>query len=406
MKKIFILSVLVLAASFGTQSQVIRCESGSQWHELMKSQYFRALQNDFELRSKQSNLSKSQSIFVIPVVVHVIYKNSAENISDAQILSQITKLNQDFRLRNVDTTNVDPEFSKADVRIEFCLSRRDPDGNSTNGITRDSTTEDDIGLSERYYQIRPAWNPDQYLNIWVVDYGEINGNVVLGRGTPPGYTPRAQDGVVINYQAFGTTGNLLSSYNGGRTTVHEVGHWLNLFHIWGSNDLNPNCASDDLISDTPDQGTVYFDCEINPSFSCGSKDMLSNYMGYVKDECMGNFTDGQRDRMRNALVLLRSGILLSNGCLPVGLSESEAKEMPRLYPIPANESLQIDFESPLIDRLELRVSNLNGKLIYQGTIPSGSKGYTLATKAFSEGIYFLQLNNSKIQYNKKIILQH
>jgi hypothetical protein len=406
MKKRIILSVLALFASFKIGAQVIRCESGSQWHELMKSPDFITLQNDFEQRSKQPNISKSQSIFVVPVVVHVLYKNSAENIPDAQILSQITKLNEDFRLRNADSTNVDPEFSKADVRIEFCLARRDPNGISTNGITRKLTSEDDIGLSERYYAIQPAWNPDEYLNIWVVDYGEVNGNVVLGRGTPPGHTPRAQDGVVINYQAFGTTGTLLPSYNGGRTTVHEVGHWLNLFHIWGSNDLNPNCASDDLISDTPDQSTVYFDCDINPSASCGSKDMLSNYMGYVKDECMGNFTEGQRDRMRNALVLLRSGILLSNGCLPVGLYERELEEMAIIYPIPANERLQIDFAKQLTDELQLRLFDLNGKLIHQCKIPSNSTGYSLNTKEFSEGIYFVRLENSETHYNKKIILQH
>ena len=299
---------------------------------------------------------------------------------------------------------MDPDFSKADVGIEFCLAQRDPNGLTSNGINRVQTNEDDIGLSERYYQIQPAWNPDEYLNIWVVDYGEINGNVVLGRGTPPGHTPSSQDGVVVNYQAFGTTGNLLSPYDGGRTTVHEVGHWINLFHIWGTNDQNPNCNSDDLVNDTPDQSNVYFDCLTNPSFSCGSKDMLSNYMGYVEDDCMGNFTEGQKDRMRSALVLLRPSILLSKGCLAVGLSEYELEEMTTIYPIPADDRIQISFRSPLKEQLQLSFFNANGKEVFSTMISAGSKGYQLNASGFNNGIYFLKLGNSFVQYNKKIVV--
>jgi len=387
----FLFLSMLLECSY---AQVVRCD-----HEKL-------LTENFNMVLEKADRAKSQSIFVIPTVVHVVYKSQTENISESQIMSQFNVINNDFRLRNSDTLNVDPDFSKADVKIEFCLARRDPDGNPSSGINRISTNEDDIGLSERYYQIQPAWNPDEYLNIWVVDYGEINGNIVLGRATPPGHTPRSQDGVVINYQAFGTTGPVVPSYDLGRTLTHEIGHWLNLLHIWGRNDQNPNCADDDLIADTPNQSDVYFNCNTNPSLSCGSKDMLSNYMGYVEDACMGNFTEGQRDWMRTALVTLRPSLLLSNGCLPVGLDEVKLKAHTHIFPNPVNQKLTIQFDQMVDRSLEARIHDLKGKLIHASTIPEGTTSHSIATFDLKEGVYLLILKDFRFVIKQKIVVQH
>ncbi|MAY82945.1 MAG: zinc metalloprotease [Flavobacteriales bacterium] len=404
MKIFFSILFLLLLSSLSTDAQTIRCASASNWEKAMKNPDFIRLQEQFEEASSRAKVAKSQTVFIVPVVFHIIYKNATENISESQIMSQLDALNRDFRMRNADTTNVEPDFSKADVQIEFCLARRDPNGNQTNGITRDSTGLSNIGINDLYYIIRPAWDPDRYLNIWVGDYGDINGNEVLGEATPPGHTPRAQDGVIITYRAFGTEGTATAPYNEGRTTTHEVGHWFNLLHPWGGGSI-PTCNDGDMVADTPDQDAVYFNCPLNPSVSCGTKDMLSNYMGYVDDDCMGNFSEGQRDRMRNALVLLRPSILLSRGCLPVGLDENSLNDQLTIYPNPADEIIQIRLDE-INSPLDFAIYSLDGKMVKSGSIPSGKTEYQLLTEDLNSGIYLLRIGDSESQITKKIILQH
>jgi len=397
--------LILLIGSIDLSAQYIRCESESVRNKANQNSEFIALQEAFEAASKSGSIAKSQSIFVIPVVVHVIYKNSTENLSESQIISQIDVLNRDFRLRNADTTNVEAGFSKADVRIEFCLARRDPNGNPTTGINRVPTNESDIGIRNRYYVIQPAWNPDDYLNIWVGDYGDINGNEVLGEATPPGHTPRAQDGVIITTLAFGTEGTATAPYDEGRTTTHEVGHWLNLLHLWGDN-ANRTCNDGDSIPDTPNQNAIYYNCPANPSVSCATKDMLSNYMGYVDDDCMGNFTEGQKNRMRSALVLMRSSILLSNGCLPVGLEDNQLSSQLRIYPNPADDLIKISLNSKFGSRIHFALYNIEGQPVQSGNIAPGNQIYKLETMALPNGVYLLKIEDGQSQVTKKIILQH
>src|SRR5215207_1439679 len=173
-------------------------------------------------------------ITVIPVVVHVVSKTSAQNISDAQIQSQIDVLNRDFRQTNPDAASIPSAFGGlvADARIEFELATADPNGNATNGITRTTTTADsfvdDDGVKAAATGGADAWATDKYLNIWVCQLG----NNLLGYAQFPG-GPANTDGVVILHSAFGTTATASAPFDLGRTTTHEVGHWLNLFHIWG-----------------------------------------------------------------------------------------------------------------------------------------------------------------------------
>ncbi len=249
------------------------------------------------------------SIITIPVVVHVVYNSASENISDAQIYSQIEVLNEDFRRMNADADSTWPQ--SADTEIEFCLARKDPNGNAANGITRTATmiasfsSNDDVKFDSAGG--KNAWPAADYLNIWICD---ISGTT-LGYAQFPGAGPVSTDGVVIDYKYFGTNGTATAPFDLGRTTTHEVGHWLNLIHIWGDGP----CGVDDLVADTPDAEDANRGCD-SGHVSCGSVNMVQNYMDYSDDACMNLFTQGQRDRMRALFDAggFRESILSSTGC--------------------------------------------------------------------------------------------
>lgn len=262
---------------------------------------------------------RTNNVITIPVVVHIVYRTPAENISDAQVQSQIEVLNEDFRRLNADRIYTPSLFANvaADAEIQFCLATRDPQGNPTNGITRTQTTKtsfdpysDDVKYSSRGG--KDAWPTDQYLNIWVCN---LSGNL-LGYAQFPGGGPPAEDGVVINYRYFGRGGSAQAPFNKGRTATHEVGHWLNLRHIWG----DAQCG-DDYVLDTPTQEQANYGCPTFPHPSCGNtSDMFMNYMDYTDDACMNLFTQGQKARMRAVLspTGYRAGLLTSQGCAPPG----------------------------------------------------------------------------------------
>jgi hypothetical protein len=226
-------------------------------------------------------------------VVHVIYNTAAENISDAQIQSQMDVLNEDFRRLNADASNTPSAFLSvaADSEIEFCLATLDPNGNATNGITRTQTNQsswgaDDAMKSSSSGGVDP-WATDQYLNMWVCNLG----GGLLGYAQFPG-GPASTDGVVMLTTSFGRVGNVQSPFHLGRTTTHEIGHYLNLYHIWGDG----ACGQDDEVADTPASDAANEGCTASHT-SCGSVDMVQNYMDYSDDDCMNIFTQGQKARM-------------------------------------------------------------------------------------------------------------
>ena len=263
--------------------------------------------------------AEARGIVTIPVVVHVVWKLPEENISIEQINSQIDVLNRDFRKQNPDTSQV-PEIWQplvTDARIEFKLATTDPNGNPTNGITR--TKSNKVKFRSRIDEVKfssnegaDAWPSDRYLNIWVcrqIDDG------VLGYAQFPGGPPE-KDGVVILTSAFGTTGTATAPFNLGRTATHEIGHWLNLKHIWG--DDGGACGGSDEVNDTPNQGDHNFGKPTYPHISCNNAphgDMFMNYMDYVDDETMFMFTKDQVVRMDACLTTARSSFL--NQPMPV-----------------------------------------------------------------------------------------
>lgn len=223
----------------------------------------------------------------IPVVVNVLWKTNAQNISDAQIASQITVLNQDFGATNSDYSNIPSAFTgvaSGDCNIEFVLVNTvRKQTNKTSWSTNDAMKKTSQG------GLNPT-SPTNTLNIWVCNMG----NGILGYAQFPG-GPAATDGVVIDNNAFGTTGSATAPFNKGRTATHEVGHWANLRHIWG----DATCGSD-LVSDTPTHNTANYGCPAQPHYSTCSgapREMTMNYMDYTDDACMYMFSAGQKNRM-------------------------------------------------------------------------------------------------------------
>ena len=246
----------------------------------------------------------------IPVVVHVVYKTAGEKISDAQIKSQIDVLNADYGATNPDKASVPPVWAGllTDSGIRFALAKKNPSGKATKGIVRKKTTKnsfagDDSVKSSSMGGANP-WPTDRYLNVWVCSLGDG----LLGYAQFPG-GPAPTDGVVILNTAFGTVGTARAPFNLGRTATHEVGHWLNLRHIWGDTD---DCSGSDFVDDTPGQQHPNRASPAFPHISCNNGphgDMFMNYMDYVDDAAMVMFTKGQVARMQMALESARPAFL-------------------------------------------------------------------------------------------------
>lgn len=242
------------------------------------------------LRKPSSRPSlRGQNPVMVPVVINLVYSMEAENISDQQIRSQIDVLNEDFKRLN---RNADDRWPQAaSVNVEFRLAVRDPNGLSTNGIRRQITgntsfLDDDQVKSSAKGGLDP-WPTTDYLNIWVCNL-EFP---LAGYAQYPG-GPTETDGVVIDYASFGRIEKAKPPFDLGRTGTHEVGHWLNLDHLWGDGD----CLINDHVDDTPPCDRPHFMCQPDAR-SCGTLSMVQNFMEYSDDACMNLFTQGQADRM-------------------------------------------------------------------------------------------------------------
>jgi len=252
---------------------------------------------------------------IIQVVVHVVYNDHNQNINEEQIMGQIEVLNKDFRARNDDRTKVPEVWSGlvADSLIGFELATKDGAGAATNGITRTKTTVEAFGTDDQVKDTatggQSPWPTDRYLNIWVCSLG----NSILGYAQFPG-GPAETDGVVIDYRAFGTTGTAQAPFNLGRTATHEVGHYLNLSHIFGEG-RGSTCSDSDYVDDTPNQLGPNYQKPVFPSVTCDNGphgDMFMNYMDYVDDDSMFMFTDGQVARMSATMQGPRASLISIN----------------------------------------------------------------------------------------------
>ena len=264
--------------------------------------------------------AQDRAVVTIPVVVHVVWNTTAQNVSDAQIQSQLTVLNADFRKLNSDIGNLPAAFTSlaADCELNFCLATQTPGGAATTGIERRQTTLTSFGTNDNMKFFSSggldAWDAGKYLNVWVCN---LSGGI-LGYAQFPG-GPASTDGVVITFTGFGTMGSAAAPFNKGRTGTHEVGHWANLYHIWG--DDGTGCTGTDDCADTPNQADENYGCPVFPQVSCSNGpngDLFMNYMDYTDDACMYMFTNGQKTRAQSLFVSggSRFSLTTSPGCSP------------------------------------------------------------------------------------------
>jgi hypothetical protein len=279
-----------------------------------------------ELLVSSLRRARLPSVVRIPVVVHVVAAMPEQEVTDEQIHEQIAILTEGFRARNADIGAVPEAFKAlvADVGIEFALATRDPAGRPTNGIVRKRTNIQQFPQASAppdqltTYIARElmlgetgsvAWPAESYLNVWVCNMGRNP----LGFAAFPG-SPTWRDGIVVDYRCFGASGTAEAPFDLGRTAVHEVGHWLDLLHIWG--DDNGQCIQSDNVSDTPNQAGPNDGKPSYPSITCNNAphgDLFMNYMDYVDDAVMCMFTQNQVARMHAALQGRRAGLLVSKG---------------------------------------------------------------------------------------------
>ena len=293
-----------------------------------------------EAQKKQRSAQNVSEVVTIPVVVHVIHNGDAvgvnENISEGQILSQITVLNQDFS-REAGSHGFNDNPVGASMDIAFCMAQRDPYGLASNGIVRYSLgSEGPWDMDElELIKARTQWDPEKYLNLWVVNQIVVSGVAELAGyaqfpvdsgldGLDEGTgTAAATDGVAIGYLYFGSQeiyaqGSYSETRNLGRTASHEVGHFFGLRHIWGDAD---NCTADDYCADTPIARSANTGCPQEGFDSCTARpgtDMFQNYMDYTDDACQNIFTANQKERMQAVVANSprRLSLTTSNGCVP------------------------------------------------------------------------------------------
>jgi hypothetical protein len=334
MRSIYLVLILIFSiAKFYSQTQQFCATSEvlQKWlndhpetkADFIKRQQGAKTQDSIAYQNGYQNKISTATVYTIPVVFHVLYYGNLGLIDDSQIIDELNILNLTYRKLNPDTINIYPPFLPADVGFEFRLATKDPVGNCTNGITRHYDSHASWMSNQVYIDyFKYTWDPTKYLNVYVVD----NINYANAYAMFPGQGVGFNDVIVIEGKYTGSIGT--SNVNRSKTLTHEIGHWFNLDHVWGSGAIGITCG-DDGVSDTPitkgfsicPSSTV---AVCNPTIS----ENFQNYMEY--SSCRFMFTQGQVNRMVNAITstvsgrnnlwsnsnLVATGVLSPNGICP------------------------------------------------------------------------------------------
>ena len=309
-KKIFLLFITLFAYQYATAQGLKMCgtdeaerEFFNQHPDLYKKYLLREeakkLVDETEAqRGYASQRTAAQQIYIIPVVFHVLHQFGTENISDAQIYDVIRVINEDYSKSNSDYANTVAQFQSiaGNVGIEFRLAQLDPNGNCTNGIDRIYSHLTNNGGDNA--KLNP-WPADEYLNIWTVKKFSGSHAGAAAYAYLPGNAPQGADGIISLSSYIGSIGT--SSANFSHTISHEIGHWIDLLHPWGTGNQPGTFCGDDFVSDTPQTQGSPLVCNLNLSV-CNSPaiENVQNFMDY--SYCTTMFTSGQKLRMRNALI--------------------------------------------------------------------------------------------------------
>lgn len=422
MKKTFFIFLLILH-TFVSKAQKTRfcanaaCDSVAKLQNtqyMLRQELYENAINDKINTFK--NFRVTSEIIRIPVVVHVIHNQPSgdikeTNISDEQIYSQIKVLNEDYR-KKAGTLGFNTNPVGADVEIEFFLANIDPQGNPTTGITRNYTLQKSFNITvdaDRQNMSNLAyWDSNKYLNIWVapfssgyIGYGEFPFAESI-EGLDVDSNERL-DGVFVDYTVFGrkTGTNASGLYSFGRTTSHEIGHWMGLYHTWG----DQRCGTD-YVTDTPQATGSNNSAFCRDIFStCAgtrTRNMIENYMDYSPDSCMNIFTLGQKDRMRAALNLSKRRLRVLNYA-KYQLPPSTQLEVNFQNPLPL-QNLQFQVLLPDFQDFTITVIDFFGREIYnESYIDLPSTVITLKNKDLTPGVYFVSIISKQQVIKKKVV---
>ena len=365
----------------------------------------------FEAHYTAPAQAMTRNEIAIPIVFHVVWNQLDENISEELITSQLQAINDDFNRLNPDIINVPNRFQDdvGNIGIRFCLAQQDPDGSLHPGIIRIQTDVASIGgkkeIESNLSLIKntalggsDAWDTERYLNVWIGARDDgIAGNATFPTGPEVG-TP--EDGIVIDYTAIGIR-NDGTAFDLGRTLTHEIGHFLNLEHPWGS---TVSCFNDgDFVEDTPDQGDIYFGCIDEQQRSCGSVDMVNNYMNFLDDACLWFFTNGQRDRMIDALFRFRFGLISSGICVDSRPVPPRPLDVALLRQTPFGYQIDLSFLPELDYQLELY--DMAGRFLWTER-QNGLSSHLIDVTSISTGVYIVRFVADDIQQATKIFIRN
>jgi len=300
MKKILVFLFLLLSIVSKAQN----CGFDHLLEEMMSDPAKKAMieKNIAKMSQPQTStevLGGASPLFIIPVVVHIVHDGGISNISDAQVLDAIEKLNEDFKKLSADTSSIVGSFQSiaGDARFEFRLATLDPNGNCTKGITRTLSYLTNVGSGEPIKDII-GWDTKNYYNVWVVNYLESGGKSVGGYSYWPGTAPdQKYEGTILINRQFGSIGTSYGVSAAARTLSHETGHFFGLNHTWGSGPIGVSCNGSDGINDTPPTKGSNGICDLAQNL-CGGLENVQNIMDY--STCPIMFTQGQISYMRAA----------------------------------------------------------------------------------------------------------
>lgn len=378
---------------------------------------------EFQNSSKAQNLRVTAKIYRIPVVVHIVHNNASNfiggannsNISDEQIKSQITVLNEDYR-RKIGTNGYNTNPIGADMEIEFELANKDPNGSATTGITRTYVTQQsfDLQYDNQILANLIHWNFEKYLNIWVVrgkngtiGYSEFpyDSNLIGLDSTPADISGQGIfDGVIIDFKVFGTCCGIVgNTYNLGRTATHEIGHWLGLLH---PTEQNIPC-SDDYCDDTPQIERLNDGVTCTKLTStCGGvlrTNLIEDYMDYSPDRCMNIFTNDQKNRTRVALQLStkRRNLLLS---LEPLVEEEILTVTVEPNPTKTYGNLRVLFKGE--KNVNITVFDLRGVSIYEDAYDTQrSSIYAIKTDKLRIGSYIIRVVAGAETASQRVVIE-
>ena len=380
-----------------------------------------------------SENNRSKETITIPIVVHVIYRQShsnlgiGTNISNAQIEDQIRILNEDFSKTNNEFPNPPRNtfVNYADnPNIKFCLATTDPDGNATNGITRTMSTKNSFNYNTESNDMKrdntggkDGWNPSKYLNIWVCDIASSGNSIVLGYAYLPGLQSwnAWKDGLVVDFQHFGTIGSASSSSD-GRTPTHEIGHYLGLYHTFCEASGGGCCDNDNTwgsnVYDTPATDDVYFGSvnantnnntcnDLLYGFNSDLLDMDENFMAYSNHTWM--FTYDQVSEMTGTLNGYRASLKNSNvsvNCTGTVSNENIDNNF-IIYPNPAKDiiSIETNFSS-----YSLKITDILGNTLLSKSNLSFNNNIDVST--LKNGTYLVELISAGDRRINKIIIKN